>query len=175
MGLGDAEYIVDYFLNASPQHLETMGVDPQKLPEKKTWVERITAEYYKQYHQKGYYYIMWEADGTVVGHSNINGIDYGESAVMHLHLWQSTIRKKGMGQQLLLQTLLWYFEKFDLQYLICEPNAYNMAPNKTLPKVGFELVRTYDTTPGFINVHQTVSRYVLYREKFEGMKRDAYW
>ena len=85
---------------------------------------------------------------------------------MHLHLWESNRRQKGLGLQFLKQTIPYYFENFDLEKLICEPRAENIAPNKTLRKSGFELVRTYETTPGWINFHQTVNRYEFKKEQW---------
>ncbi len=45
-----------------------------------------------------------------------------------------------------------------------------MAPNKVLKNLGFELIRTYDTTPGWINFHQTVNRYELQKEQLKTLK-----
>ena len=58
----------------------------------------------------------------------------------------------------------YYFKNFGLQKLICEIRVENTAPLKVLKKNGFELTRTYDTTPGWINFHQTVNRYELVKE-----------
>jgi RimJ/RimL family protein N-acetyltransferase len=80
---------------------------------------------------------------------------------MHLHLWEQKIRRKGLGVDFLRQTIPYYFKNFHLEKLICEPYSKNVAPNKVLEKVGFEFVRSYDTTPGWINFHQTVNRYQL--------------
>ena len=44
-----------------------------------------------------------------------------------------------------------------------EPYAQNPAPNRILSKVGFELIKTYDTTPGWISLHQTVNLWELSR------------
>ena len=105
-------------------------------------------------------------DNQPIGHSNINQIKFGNTATMHLHLWDSATRKKGLGIQFLRMTVPYYFKKFNLKKLICEPYSKNVAPNKVLKKLGFEWVRTYDTTPGQINFHQTVNRYELNKEHF---------
>ena len=108
----------------------------------------------------------WLFDNQPIGHSNINQIKFGNTATMHLHLWDSATRKKGLGIQFLRMTVPYYFKKFNLKKLICEPYSKNVAPNKVLKKLGFEWVRTYDTTPGQINFHQTVNRYELNKEHF---------
>ena len=115
--------------------------------------------------EKEFYYILWLFDNQPIGHSNINQIKFGNTATMHLHLWDSATRKKGLGIQFLRMTVPYYFKKFNLKKLICEPYSKNVAPNKVLKKLGFEWVRTYDTTPGQINFHQTVNRYELNKEQ----------
>jgi RimJ/RimL family protein N-acetyltransferase len=104
--------------------------------------------------EKKSYCIIWLVDDTPVGHSNINKIVFGEEAFMHLHIWDNTIRKKGFGTEMVKRTLPYFFNNYKLRNLYCEPYALNAAPNKTLEKVGFEFVKQYTTTPGWINFEQ---------------------
>ena len=120
----------------------------------------------KSNHTKNFYYIIWFIDNLAIGHSNINQIEFGKSAMMHLHLWNKEHRKRGQGVEFLKLTIPFYFKNFELEELICEPYSENIGPNKVLEKRGFELIQTYQTAPGSINFHQTVHRYVLTREQF---------
>jgi hypothetical protein len=54
-----------------------------------------------------------------------------------------------------------------LKKLFCEPYALNPAPNKTLEKIGFEFVKEYITTPGWINFEQPVKLWMMDFEKFK--------
>ena len=56
-----------------------------------------------------------------------------------------------------------YFEMLQLKRLFCEPNAFNVAPNRTLQKAGFSYVKTHMTVPGPLNFHQAVTRWVIER------------
>jgi len=165
MQLNDIPKIVNYFVDADAEFLKGMGADKSKFPKRTDWINNLQKEYEKLYYEKKFYYIIWLINGKPSGHSNINTIDFGKTAVMHLHLWESNHRQKGLGLQFLQQTIPYYFENFDLEKLICEPRAENIAPNKTLKKLGFELVKTYETTPGWINFHQTVNRYELTKKQ----------
>jgi hypothetical protein len=49
----------------------------------------------------------------------------------------------------------------ELKCLFCEPNAFNVAPNRTLQRAGFKYVKTHETVPGPLNYHQRVTRWVL--------------
>ena len=160
----DIENIVDYFLNADIDFLRHMGADKKKLPERNNWINLIQAEYGKNYEEKEFYYIIWLRDGQPVGHSNINNIQFGKSATMHLHLWKNDSRRKGLAAEFLKSSLPYYFKNFGLQKLICEIREENTAPLKVLKKNGFEIKRTYNTTPGWINFRQTVNRFELARD-----------
>lgn len=163
----DIGSIVDYFLESSPDFLKAMGADYSKLPKREEWIASLIDQFQKPVTQQKYYYIIWMVDQIPIGHSNINYILYGESALMHLHVWDLKHRQKGMGLTFLRQSIPYYFEKFKLKQLNCEPYAFNPAPNKTLRKLGFEFIRQYETKPGPINVLQMVNRYELTSKAFK--------
>lgn len=111
-------------------------------------------------------------DNRPIGHSNINKIKFGQEAYMHLHLWYGKTREKGMDTSFLTMTLPYYFETFKLKTLYCEPSAANSGPNKTLEKVGFDFIKTYETTRGWINFQRSVNRWSLTFEKFKVLNQD---
>lgn len=165
----DIENIVDYFFYAEKDFLKGMGAEKDKLPKREKWIQNLQSELAKPNKEKGYYYIIWLLDNTPVGHSNVNHISFGESAKMHLHLWKGEKRKSGLGLKFLKMTIPLYFEKFELKKLICEPYSENIAPNMTLKKIGFNLIRTYETIPGMINFRQRVNRYELTKEQLSNI------
>lgn len=157
----DIEKVVDYFVNADPEFLRGMGADKTKFPSREEWIEKLASELKKALEEKEHYYIIWLMDDQPIGHSNINKIEFGNVATMHLHLWKNDKRKSGLGLAFLRLTIPYYFRNFRLKKLICEPYSENVAPNRVLDKLGFQFIKTYDTIPGFINFHQTVNRYEL--------------
>jgi len=165
--INDLEKIVDYFLKADKDFLIGMGVDIAKLPAKMEWMNMLLENHQQSIETKKFYYITWLLNDEAIGHSNINKINFGQEAYMHLHVWQRQHRQKGEGLKLFQMTLPFYFNVFKLKYLYCEPSATNPAPNKVLEKLGFDFIKTYDTTPGWINFYQTVNRWCLTKEKFE--------
>lgn len=162
--------IVNYFLSADENFLFGMGVDSSKLPPGDEWIQILAEDFPKPPEQKKFFYIIWQFSDQPIGHSNINKVIFGEEAFMHLHLWNNSSRKKGAGAELLKMTLPYYFSIFKLKNLYCEPSASNPAPNKTLQKLGFEFIKQYDTTPGWINFHQTVNRWYMPFEKFKKLQ-----
>ncbi len=166
MKKSDIQLIVDYFITADSEFLKAMGADKRKLPDRTEWIKKLNREFEKPNEQKKIYYLIWLIDNQPTGHSNIHNIDFGKTANMHLHLWKEHSRKHGLGFELLKQTIPFYFKNFKLDLLICEPYSLNPGPNKILRKVGFKFVKEYKTTPGWINFHQSVNRYLLTKEEF---------
>ncbi len=166
MEMADASLMINYFLNADHEFLKGMGVEPSKLFPIDEWQALLAEDFARPIPNRHFYYLLWEFDGQPIGHSNINKITFGEQAHMHLHLWDTSKRQKGNGQYYIHECIDQYFKKFQLQKLFCEPYAKNPAPNKTLPKVGFTFVKDYTTIPGWICFSQTVSQWVLTKEKW---------
>ncbi len=162
----DIPPLINYWLSAGEEFLRGMGADPAKIPPKDEWEKMLLEQISQSYEEKKAYCIIWLAGGEAVGHSNVNKIIYGQEAYMHLHLWKSASRKTGWGTSFLKMTLPLFFENLKLKTLYCEPYALNTAPNKVLEKLGFDFIKTYITTPGYLNFEQPVNRWQLSRDKF---------
>jgi RimJ/RimL family protein N-acetyltransferase len=104
-----------------------------------------------------------ELDGDPVGFSTADTITLGRQARMHLHIVDPDRRRAGIGVQCVQETAELYFDVLQLERLICEPNAFNVAPNRTLQRAGFRYEKTHMTVPGWLNYHQAVTRWVLER------------
>ena len=165
----DFDSIIDYFLKSDRDYLFSMRIDVSKLPSKDDWLKIMSSDFNKASENKQFYYIMWLLDGKAIGHSNINKIIFGQEAYMHLHVWDESRRKKGMGLAFLKKTLPYYFNTFHLKSLYCEPFAFNPAPNKALEKLGFDFIKSYETVPGWINLYQAVNRWSINEKKFRAM------
>ena len=169
MESADIPDIAQYWSGADPLFLRGMGVDPGKVPSRDQWIHMLSEQMNLPFKEKQTYYLIWQVDGRSVGHSNIRPIIFGEDAYMHLHLWDPTVRSRGMGTALVRMTLPYFFENLRLKRIYSEPYALNPAPNNTLQKVGFDFVKEYTTTPGFLNFEQPVRRWELSYEKFKGI------
>jgi RimJ/RimL family protein N-acetyltransferase len=162
----DAELIIRYFRDGTPDFLRGMGVDPAKLPLFDDWMKMIHSDLERPMEEKQFFYVIWLFENKPIGHSNINKIVYGQEAYMHLHLWSAEKRHQGIGSSLVRLSLPYYFRNFKLNELFCEPHSQNTAPNKTLEGLGFEMVKEYETTPGWLNFHQPVKRWRMTRNGF---------
>jgi RimJ/RimL family protein N-acetyltransferase len=157
------ELMLDYFHKADDPFLRGMGVDRLKLPERDKWLEALLVDHEKPDKERDRFYLVWIFRGRRIGHSSINKIVPGTEAFIHLHLWNSQLRRAGLGTEFVRRSVNFYFERFNLKKLVCEPWAENLAPNRVLKKLGFAFVRRYRTTPGVIAYEQDVNRYELRR------------
>lgn len=157
----DIEPLTNYWLNSAPDYMRGMGVDLAKMPSREQWQQMLGTQISQDYPEKQSYGLIWLLDGQPIGHSNVNKIVFGEEAYMHLHIWYPEYRKGGHGPAFLEMAIPLFFENLRLKRLYCEPYALNPAPNRTLPKLGFTFVKSYVTTPGWINFEQEVNLWVL--------------
>ncbi len=159
--VSDIDFFVQYWLHNDGTYLEGMGVDLTKLPSEEGLRNMLLEQINLPFEKKNAFCLIWLQNDLPIGHSNVNNIIFGKEAFMHLHLWKSPFRQKGLGTKLVKLSLPWYFENLQLQTLYCEPYALNPAPNKTLGKVGFTFIKKYITVPGSLNFEQEVNRWEL--------------
>jgi RimJ/RimL family protein N-acetyltransferase len=157
------DLVVEYFLKSTPEHLEMLGVDPTRLPTPESWHERFRRESTQPIEQRSWIVVIWLMDNQPVGFSSSDKITYGEQANMHLHVTDPEQRNRGIGVACVRRSVDIYFELLKLKRLFCEPNAFNVAPNRTLQKAGFKYLKTHMTVPGPLNTHQAVTRWVIER------------
>jgi RimJ/RimL family protein N-acetyltransferase len=163
MTAAETDLIVEYFLNATPEHLEMLGVDPTRFPPATGWRERLQREAGLPVDKRTTVLAIWLSDDRPIGFSTADKIRYGEQANMHLHVTDPERRHQGIGVACVRRTVDLYFERLKLKRLFCEPNAFNVAPNRTLQKAGFKYLKTHMTVPGPLNFHQAVTRWVIER------------
>jgi RimJ/RimL family protein N-acetyltransferase len=164
MEVAEARLAVDYFHDATDEHLARIGVDRALLPSREDWLRAFAVDERRPLAQRAQYGVVWVLDGEVVGFSRTERIELGEQAFMHLHILRPPERRQGHGARFVRLSAHHYFEVLGLRRLYCEPNAYNVAPNRTLQRAGFRYDHTHDSAPTPINHHQALTRWTLERQ-----------
>lgn len=162
----DISHFANYWLESSTDHLEGMGIDITKRPTREQIQKLITDQLGIPMRNRKSYFLTWLVNNIPIGCSNVNQIEYGKQAFMHVHIWQSENRQKGIGTEFIKKSLPYFFENLKLQLLFCEPYSLNPAPNKTVEKIGFEFVKQHLTIPGASNFEQLVNQWKLTRKKY---------
>lgn len=163
MTLADVDVRIDYFHDATDTHLTMLGVDRTRLPSRADWRRFYEEDYVRPLHQRANYGLLWVLDDNVVGFSTVERIEFGSQAFMHLHIVNPGWRLQGLGTQFVRASVQEYFRVLELVRLFCEPNAFNVAPNRTLQSAGFRYQFTHMDAPTAINVTQPLTRWLFER------------
>jgi RimJ/RimL family protein N-acetyltransferase len=152
---------IGYFHGANDDHLRRMGVDRSRLPEEGAWRKDYAQELELPYEERSSACLVWEFENRVVGFSSADRITFGNEGFMHLHILDEEQRGQGLGARFVQLSAAEYFRVYRLQRLFCEPNAFNVAPNRTLQRAGFTYLFSHHCTPGPLNSPQITTRWVL--------------
>jgi RimJ/RimL family protein N-acetyltransferase len=163
--LDEVDVRIDYFHDASDEYLLHLGVDRSLLPSKEAWRATYEEDFARPLAERDTYNLAWELDGRLVGFSSVDHFEVGGQAFMHLHIVEEPRRRSGLGTEFVRLSVDEYFRTLELRRLFCQPNAYNVAPNRTLQRVGFRYVFTEEMQPSFINFPQPITRWVLERPR----------
>ena len=161
MQLTEVDIRINYFHDASDEHLRLLGVDRSLLPARQAWRAFYREDYARPIRERANYSLVWQHNGQVVGLSSTDRIEFGNEAFMHLHIVEAGLRSAGLGTQFVKLSAHAYFEALELNRLFCEPNAFNIAPNRTLQRAGFRYLFTHEAQPSSINFPQVTTRWVL--------------
>src|ERR1019366_2967419 len=96
MTIAETDLIIDYFQRSTPEHLETLGVDPTRLPPVDGWRDRLRRECALPGDQQAVVPVVWLTDDMPIGFSTSDKILYGEQANMHLHVTDPGRRNQGI-------------------------------------------------------------------------------
>ena len=163
MGLDEVDVRIDYFHDASDDYLRKLGVERALLPDRDAWRAYYEEDYARALAEREAYNLIWEVDGRAIGFSSVDHIEFGEQAFMHLHIVEEPRRRSGLGTEFVRLSVAEYFRALELKRLFCQPNAFNVAPNRTLQRIGFRYVFTQEMQPSTINFVQPITRWVIER------------
>jgi RimJ/RimL family protein N-acetyltransferase len=161
--LEEVDVRIDYFHDASDEYLRQLGVDRALLPSRAAWRATYEEDFARPLAERETYNLAWELDARIVGLSSVDNFEVGGEAFMHLHIVDEPDRRGGLGTEFVRLSVAEYFRALDLRRLYCQPNAFNVAPNRTLQAVGFRYVFTKEMRPSTINFPQPITRWVLER------------
>jgi RimJ/RimL family protein N-acetyltransferase len=139
-----------------------LGADPTRLPPAARWRERYEREYALPIERRTAFMVSWLDGGRLIGFSTTDKIVFDDRAQMHLHIVASDHRNRGIGAQCLRKSVD-IFDVLKVKLLYRAPNAFNVAPNRTLQEAGFKYVKTHMTVPGPLIFYQAGNRWMLKR------------
>ena len=164
LGADEIHLRIDYFHGASDEHLELMGADRSRFPTPEEWAATYREDMARPREERRLCSLAWELDDEIVGFSSLDQIAHGDEGRFHLHLLDPDRRHRGLGVPFVRLSVARFVELFSLRRVVSEPNAFNVAPNRTLQRAGFRYQLTRETTPGVLNPPPAVTRWALAAE-----------
>lgn len=136
----DIDLVCDYWYRSPAGFLESMGIIPKNIrseDEQRNFLKSSLKNDTPLKEKKGDQLVIL-VDNKAVGIHPINQLTYGESGVLHAHIWFPEYRKKGIGSKSYLLAMQSYFEKFNLKSICFETPRINKGPNKLKEKLGIK-------------------------------------
>jgi len=175
MELPDFDIRIAYFHQATDEHLNLLGVDRSRLPRPDVWRASFEQNLARPLEERSEYGVVWELDDVLVGFSTADRIRFGDEAHMHLHIIDAERRSGGLGTQFVGLTAVHLCDVLRLERLYCEPNAFNVAPNRTLQRAGFRYVCSHECRPAPINTYQATTIWVYEPGREASSPRGTRW
>lgn len=113
--LEEVDVRINYFHEASDDHLRALGVDRGRLPSPPAWRAWYEEDYSRPIEHRENYALRWELDGVLVGFSSVDRIAFGREAFMHLHILEPDRRHVGLGAEFVRLSARTYFDVLRIQ------------------------------------------------------------
>jgi RimJ/RimL family protein N-acetyltransferase len=160
----DIPNIVRYWTTLSEADAERMGCDLSRFPTSEEYTFTLGEQLRDPPEAATAFYSMWVVDGQTIGFASLKNIHFGIRGEMHLHMWDSDRRGKGIGGRLFCMSAIDFFERFKVSEIICEPGASNPHPNRMLQKVGFPLTGSRVGQSSELSDERLLNTYAITRE-----------
>ena len=138
-----------------------MCVDKTQLPSSSDLNARLTKLLDTPLPDRASDPLIWEVDSKAVGLTNLNAIERGKQADIHLHLFDPHSRGKGLGRRLFMMSVQKYFQRHGLAKIVCQPASANPGPTGLMRALEIPVARTYLTKPSMICFEHEVNRYEI--------------
>src|SRR5262245_23094857 len=138
----DFDDFINYWLGLSPAEIERLGIAIDCLPTADRMRSDLEAMLATPDEAARSFVLTWCIDGEAIGHSSLKDIVPGEFGSIHLHIWRADLRGKGHGAHLFCLAAVYFYNRFNLKRIICEPKADNASPNRMLQRTGFPVLST---------------------------------
>jgi RimJ/RimL family protein N-acetyltransferase len=164
LAIEDLDGFIAYFTRPSKADAERMGLDINRVPSATQLRSDMKAMIATPIDRLSSFVLAWCVDGQAIGHSSLKDIVPGEFGRMHLHMWRADLRGKGYGPRFFCLSAIDFYNRFNLQRIICEPKADNPMANRTLRKIGFRLILTHVAASSELSVVCELNRYEILRD-----------
>ncbi len=135
---GDLDAYVEYWHRPGNRALAALGVDPRKVYPAKKMREMLELNIANNaaLPESRLATVAIVYRGRAVGVHELTNLVPGDSAVMHAHIWDESLRGRGIGVISYVKAMKLYFERFGLRTIRFETPKVNAAANRIKEKLG---------------------------------------
>src|SRR5690606_26784768 len=119
LSVTDIPFIVNYWLQSTPEDLIRMGVDRVKIPTASQFEEGLRGLLEQDGQETKTSYRIWLVDDVPIGFSSLKNIQFEENGEMHLHIWDASFIGKGYGAILFCLSAQSFYDTFKLKAIKC--------------------------------------------------------
>src|SRR5262245_21022318 len=163
----DFDGFIAYFTQVSKVDAERMGLAIDKVPSPAQLRSGLEAMIATPVDRQRSFVLAWCIDGRTIGHSSLKDILAGLFGRIHLPRCRADLRGRGYGPRLFCLSALDFYERFNLNRIICEPKADNPMANRMLQRIGFPLILTHVAAGSELSVVCELNRYEILRDVAE--------
>jgi len=140
----DIEGFLAYWYDSDRDFLETMGVDPGRLPSRGKMREmlELAIERDRRAERPQSTILAIRLGEETVGVHEITHLTAGDSGILHAHIWKAEHRRRGIGIVSYVRAMEAFFERFDLARIVFESPAHNAGANRIKERLGIPAVGT---------------------------------
>ena len=138
----DIDSQMDYLYDSSNDFLESIGFDTNKFPgrkiHKKRMVEKLESRDKLPFNEQQHFVVVAQLEQKVMAMVVLNPDEDSTSAHAHFHIWDESLRGKGLGAQILKSGLKLLMIHQNRNFALIEPHRENKRMNRLMEKCGFE-------------------------------------
>lgn len=136
--VSDIPEILNYWFRSPEGFIERIGVDPSKLPKeeemKRSLLEKCEANSALPSSKMNAVVILY--NGEPIGFHTLSPYTEGDSGIFHAHIWDQSLRGKGIAQHSYIKAARVFMERFELKKLVYKTPVQNTGAIRVKERLG---------------------------------------
>jgi RimJ/RimL family protein N-acetyltransferase len=148
LSTAEVPFILDYWLNSPPGYLESIGVDPAKLPPRAEFERSLREKCEWPVAKRGVLVIIYR--GQAVGFHTLHPIAEGDYGIFHAHLWDESVRDRGIATVSYVKACHIFLNRFGLKRILFKTPIQNKGSIRVKEKLGIRYLHEERVSFGIV-------------------------
>lgn len=142
LSVNDVPLILNYWFHSPAGFIESLGVDMTKLPSEadmeKSLKEKLQANKLLPESKLNALAILY--NGEAIGFHTINPVTEGDFGIFHAHIWNPSMRRRGVGMHSYPKACQVFMQRFNLERILFRTPVQNLGAIRVKEKLGIHCV-----------------------------------